>query len=255
MKGKKCLVVVPLLLSLVFLVFTGSAFAYLMGASYTWDATTPNYNAAAMLHPGTIDTSLLTIGDYLGISAAQPNATSFGDSGVSVGWDDTWVGPVGNANTNGDALDGLWVQVYSTGGWWDLGAAFDQVAVFSSQDHGPYLGEGLEARVYGTNTLWDVASLSPQALVTDVYLDGWRAHNRAEDSNGNGWLSDDISGVFQLDAPYRYIRLVAWAPTGGFDEPEIDAVAGFTAVPEPATMLLVGAGLGCLAGLSRRFKS
>lgn len=232
------------------LAFSSEAFAYVIGSTYTWNVSTPNYNPTATIHTGTINTSqLTTIGDYLGRSASQPNASSYGDSGVSVGWDDTWVGSVGNANTNGDALDGQWVQVYNDGGWWDLGAAFNKVAVFTAQDHGPYLGEGLEYRVFGTNSLWDLTSLSPQALISDIYLDGWRTHSVAEDSNGNGWLSDDITGVFSFGASYRYIWLQSWTPTGGFSEPEIDAVAGIraTMVPEPASLVLMGLGLAGLA--------
>jgi len=201
-----------------------TTYGYLSGTSYSWDPSVPNYNPSAVIHTGTIDTSSLVMGDFLGVSAVQPSAWSWGDSGVSVGWDDTWVSGVGDGNTNGDNLDGLWSQIYSDGGWWNLGFATTQVVVFTSQDHGPYLGEGIEYRVYGTNTLWDDTSLSPQASLTDVYLDGWHLHNPAEDFNGNGWCSDDISGVFQLDAAYRYIKLVAWGG-GSYTEPEIDAVA------------------------------
>jgi hypothetical protein len=57
-------------------------------------------------------------------------------------------------------------------------------------------------------------------------LDGWRTHNPIEDVNANGWCSDDIGGVFQLDGAYRYIKLAAWSPSGGLNEPEVDAVAG-----------------------------
>ena len=229
-----------------------TAWSYTMGAAYTWDPTTPNYNAAANIHTGVINTSLLQVGDFVGRNATNPNAASFGDSGVTVNWDDTWVSGVGNANTNGDALDGLWVQIFSDGGWWDLGSQFSSVAVATSQDHGPYLGEGLEYRVFATNTLWDSTSLSAQATLTDVYLDGWRTHNPNEDANGNLWLSDDITGVFNLGGAYRYIKLVAWTTTGGYSEPEVDAVAGV--VPEPGTMILFGTGLAGLAGSRLRRK-
>jgi hypothetical protein len=184
----------------------------------------------------------------MGRTSAQPNARGWGSSGVAVGWDDTWTGG-GHANTNGDFLDGLWVQTYfGEEGWWDLGTAYSRIAVFSSQDHGPYLGEGLEYRLFGSNTPWATTGLSPQASITDVYLDGWRTHNPAEDANQNMWLSDDISGVFQFDQAYRYVKLLAWTNTGGLNEPEIDAVGGV--VPEPGSLLLIGLGLG-MFGLHR----
>jgi hypothetical protein len=213
----KRLITICLMLGLL-IAISGNAWGYLAPAPYTWNAGTPGYNAAATIHAGTISTSSLVAGDFVGVGAAggNPNAAFHGDSGVSVNWDDAWVGGVGNANTNGDALDGLWVQIYSNGGWWDMGTAVSKIAVFTSQDHGPYLGEGLEYRVYGSNALG--GPLSSQVLVSDVYLDGWRTHNAAEDGNGNGWCSDDIGGVYNLGATYRYIKLVAWGASP-YNEP------------------------------------
>lgn len=247
----KKLITVFLVLGLL-LMISDNAFGYTTGASYSWNPGDPGYNAAATIHAGTIPTSLIPVmGDFLGRSSTNPNAIGYGDSGVSVGWDDTWVSGVGNPNTNGDNLDGLWAQIYSDGGWWDLKAAYSQVAVMTSQDHSPYLAEGLEYRIYGTNTLW-TGALSPQAIVTDVYLDGWRTHKAAEDTNGNKWLSDDISAVLSLGGSYRYIKLVSWDVYGSLNEPEVDAVAGV--VPVPGAFLLGSIGLAFACRKLRRRK-
>jgi hypothetical protein len=220
--------------------------AYASGTSYTWGPGVPYYDDGATIHPGTINTGNLIFGDFLGMSQTEPIA-NYGDSGVSTGWDDAYVGGVGNGNTNGDALDGLWVQsVLPKHSWFDLGFYTRTVAVFTSQDHGPYLYEGLEYRVYGASTLWDTSSLAPQATLTDVYLDGWRPHNPNEDPNGNGWCSDDISAILDLGGSYRYIMLCGWDDLGrGLEEPEVDAVAA--PVPEASTLMLMGSGLPGLA--------
>jgi hypothetical protein len=250
MSGKSLKFLVGFVGLLCLMAYSDMAFGYSGAGSYSWDASTPGYSASATLHSGTIDTSLWSImGDFVGRSSTNPNAGFYGDSGVSVGWDDTWVGNVGNPNTNGDARDGLWVQIYSDGGWWDMGRQVSRIAVSTSQDHGPYLGEGLEYRIYATNTLWDSTSLTPQIPVSDVYLDGWRTHNAAEDNNNNDWLSDDITGIYNLGGSYQYIKLVAWGASP-YDEPEVDAIAA--PIPEPSTIILLGLGVLGLLGYGWR---
>jgi len=208
--------------------FNGVVYGYNPAiATYTWNTSTPNYNPSASIHLGIISLTNLVTGDFLGLSSTQPNAPAYGDSGVSIGWDDGWKVNVGHPNTNGDKLDGLYVQLISPAeGWWDMGFATKQVVVFLSQDHGPYLGEGLEVRVYGSNTLWGVAS--GQAVLKEVFLDGWRCHNPSEDKNGNGWCSDDIAGVFELPSSYRYVKITAWSCSCDYSQPEVDAVASTT---------------------------
>jgi len=206
-------------------------------ATYTWSPGDPNFNPAAVIRPGTIDTTNLIMGDFLGGTVPPPLpspvlvAPWWGDSGTSVGWDDNWVDWIGLSNTNGDNLDGLWVAMaYPFVGWWDLGFKTRQVVVFLSQDHGPFLAEGVECRVFGSNTLW--GGVSGLAVLTDVYLQGWRPHNPAEDANGNGWCSDDVTGVYELPGEYRYVVIEGWdlwpPPSENeatYNDPEVDAVA------------------------------
>jgi hypothetical protein len=199
-------------------------------ATYTWVPTDPNYNLDAIIHPGTIDLSSLVMGDFLGISHDQPNAIGYGDSGDIVNWDDTGVDNIGHPNSNGDALDGLWVKMTREKlyrGYWDMGFQTDIVVVFQSQDHdhGPYLAEGVGASVHGVNHPWGMLTAKP-AILTDIYLDGWRIHNPREDGNGNGWCSDDIVGVYKFPNKYRYVCIVPWVGKGYNPESvEVDAVA------------------------------
>lgn len=197
------------------------AFAYDGSVAYTWNPGDPGHNASANIHTGII---IGAAGLNFGTLDTSTTPTGYGSSGADVNWDDNFVMGIGDF-LNGNALDGLWVQHLDAFGIWDLGpnVATNKVVVFTSQDHGPYLAEGLEYRVYGSN---DLATWSSQATVTDVYLDGWRTHNPSEDPNGNGWCSDDISAVLQLDGTYRYIKVQHWESSPSLlNEPEIDAVA------------------------------
>ncbi len=199
-------------------------------ALYTWNTTTPNYSWSAVIHPGTIDASQMLMADFLGVTQLQSSASHCGTSGswseaggwTSGKWDDPgqtyymWHIPHGWGNTWGDDLDAYWVRDGSQF-WYDLGGFYTSVVVFGDQcgvdpttNLPNYLNEGLEYKVYGASILWDDASLGGLATVTDIYLDGWRAHNPSEDINGNGWCSDDISAVFDLGGSYRYVKIEPW---------------------------------------------
>lgn len=250
---KKVTTLKSIFLIFLFILLSDSVLGYQTGITYSWDATVPNYNSAAAIHSGILDPSFFKAGDFRGISSTNSNPSSWGTSGAAVGWDDSFTSGAlgGNPNANGDFLDGYWAQiVWNNYGWWDLGQARQKIAVFLSQDHGAYLAEGLEYKIWGSNTLFDTSSLGPQATVTNIYLDGWRVHNSAEDINGNGWQSDDIGAILNLGGSYRYIALQAWTSVSALNEPEVDAVGAV--VPIPTTLLLFSTGLMGLVGLRRR---
>jgi len=206
------------------------AVAYDGVSPYQWDPTTPSYNPAAQIFKGTIDLNGIALGKFVGVSPTQPDTWCWGDSGAAVGWDDSWTEGCGPGGAGyGDELDGKWAHIgyggyQSPEGWWDLKVPTKRVAVFLSQDHSPYLGEATEVRVQGSNEPFGTPSA--EGSIVEIYLDGWRPWNAAEDRNGNGWTSDDISVVFELPAAYRYVRLTPWS-SGYYDsygEPEVDAV-------------------------------
>ena len=246
----------------VFLLCIGNANAFKVGTPWSWGPGDPNYNPAADIDIGTIDTTDMLFGTYLGrqrhsfgettISSDVAGLAGTSGAGAPHPWDDNWASG-GSAATNGNALDGLWIQNHNhfdgagnslhDGGWFDLGERVTTFTLFLSQDHGPYPAEAIECTVYGSNTPGEL-NLNSSTTLIKIYLDGWREHNDTEDWNGNGWQSDDANGVWKFDnaEAYQYIFVEGWG-LNPLQEPEIDAVGIVQTfaqtIPEPTSMILL----------------
>ncbi len=175
----------------------------------------------------------------------------YGGIGGPYGSDGGWKGSSGDADVNGVALGGLWVQVQSNGGWWDAGVQFFRIDVAMSQDYGAYLGEGPEYLFHSTDMLWGKDVLDPDSRphLSATSLDGLGALDEAA-LYGNWWNITDASSLYGMGGYFYGDRGTAW----GFSpskEPKTFAFAGSNPVPEPSTLVLLGSGLLGLAAAAR----
>ncbi|HEX9285028.1 MAG TPA: PEP-CTERM sorting domain-containing protein, partial [Nitrospirales bacterium] len=172
---------------------------------------------------------------------------------------------------NANARDFFWVQDTSPnilpsvgsgpsqGLIWNLGGPANQAAVFVEVDHGPIPNETLESTVWLSNDPNATDAGWTQALLDHVYMQGW---------SPNPNIADGFVGVYKLPggATFQFVS-VTWGGPSALQhdgDNEIDAVGGLNvaggcvtcpvdgAVPEPATLLLLGSGLGGLFALRYR---